>query len=393
MNYSGYMVINGLDILLQDTSQLKNRNIALIANQTSVTLDLKYSWLELQKQGITLKRIFSPEHGLFSTEQDQIAVTGQPGIGCDVISLYGDSADTLLPNENSLQDIDLVIFDIQDIGSRYYTYINTLALFMEAISGRDIQILVLDRPNPLGGQAVEGPLPDPAYRSFVGVLPVPPRHGMTAGELARLYLDRNKLDVNLRVVTVQGWERSMFFPQTGLHWVVPSPNMPTWETALVYPGMCLFEGLNVSEGRGTTTPFLHFGAPFIEPDILAENIASFGIDGVFFRPTYFKPSFHKYKDEIVGSLFLHVTDRNLFRPFMTGTALTTVLHELYPEKLRFLREVYEFNSQHPAFDLLCGSSTLRTMIENKRPLQEIRESWEEDENAFLPLKQNYHMYR
>ncbi|MCG8342194.1 MAG: DUF1343 domain-containing protein [Chlorobiales bacterium] len=387
------MVFNGLDILLRDTDQLKKRSIALIANQTSVTLDLKYSWLELQKQGITLKRIFSPEHGLFSTEQDQAAVTLQPAAGYDVISLYGNSADSLLPDTSFLQDIDLVLFDIQDIGSRYYTYINTLALFMEAVHGLDIEMLVLDRPNPLGGQAVEGPLPDTAFRSFVGVLPVPPRHGMTAGELARLYLDHMKLDVNLRVVPMQGWKRPMHFPQTGIQWVVPSPNMPTWETALVYPGMCLFEGLNVSEGRGTTTPFLHVGAPFIEPDACATELAKLDIEGVLFRPVYFKPSFHKYKDEVVGGIFLHVTDPDLFRPFTTAVALTTVLHALYPEKLRFLREVYEFNDLHPAFDLLYGSATLRGMIESRHPFTDIRESWRADERAFLPVKKKYHMYR
>lgn len=387
------MVQNGLDILLQDTNRLKNRSIALIANQTSVTLDLNYSWFALQKKGIALKKIFSPEHGLFSTEQDQVAVIGQPDIGCDIISLYGHSADSLLPDQSLLQDIDLVIFDIQDIGSRYYTYINTLALFMEAVDGLDIDILVLDRPNPLGGKTVEGPLPDKGYRSFVGVLPVPPRHGMTAGEAAWLYLDHRKLDVNLHVVAMEGWQRTMHFPQTGLQWVVPSPNMPTWETALVYPGMCLFEGLNVSEGRGTTTPFLHVGAPFIEPETVAAELAMLDIEGVLFRPTYFKPSFHKYKEEVIGALFLHVTDRNLFCPFTTGIAITTVLHELYPEKLRFLREVYEFNDRHPAFDLLCGSSKLRTMIENKRSFEEIRKSWTTDENGFLSIKQNYHLYK
>ncbi|MCG8346092.1 MAG: DUF1343 domain-containing protein, partial [Chlorobiales bacterium] len=263
----------------------------------------------------------------------------------------------------------------------------------EAVDGLDIDILVLDRPNPLGGKTVEGPLPDPAYRSFVGVLPVPPRHGMTAGEAARLYLDHRKLDVNLHVVAMEGWQRTMHFPQTGLQWVSPSPNMPTWETALVYPGMCLFEGLNVSEGRGTTTPFLHIGAPFIEPETVAAELAMLDIEGVLFRPTYFKPSFHKYKDEVIGALFLHVTDRNLFCPFTTGIAITTVLHELYPGKLRFLREVYEFNDRHPAFDLLCGSSKLRNMIENKRSFEEIRKSWTTDEDGFLSIKQNYHLYK
>ena len=386
------MVINGLEILLQDTDRLKKRNIALIANQTSVTRDLHYSWLELRKQGITLTRIFSPEHGLFSTEQDQVAVTMQPRTGCDVVSLYGDSAASLIPDTGFLKDIDLVLFDIQDIGSRYYTYSNTLALFMEAVHGLDIEILVLDRPNPLGGQTVEGPLPDPVYRSFVGVLPVPPRHAMTAGELAALYRDRNQLDVNLRVVCMQGWKRSMHFSQTGLHWVVPSPNMPTLETALVYPGMCLFEGLNVSEGRGTTTPFLHFGAPFIDPEALAATLDSFELPAVHFRPTYFRPSFHKYKNEVVGGIFLHVTDYETFLPFATGIALTKALREMYPADLRFLREVYEFNDDFPAFDLLCGSSKERTMIENSRPLADLRESWKADEEVFRSLKQEYHLY-
>jgi len=386
------MVLNGLDILIQDPDSLKKRNVALIANQTSVTLDLKYSWLELQRKGIKLKKIFSPEHGLFSTEQDQIAVASQPGIGCDVVSLYGDSAESLLPDKRFFQDIDLVIFDIQDIGSRYYTYSNTLALFMDAVSGHDIEILVLDRPNPLGGQTVEGPLLDPAYSSFVGILPVPPRHGLTAGELARLYLDHKKPDVNLRILSMKGWERWMHFPDTEHHWVVPSPNMPTWQTALVYPGMCLFEGLNVSEGRGTTTPFLHFGAPFIEPGALSAYLTSTGIEGVLFRPAYFKPSFHKYTGEVSGAIFLHVTDPVTFAPFMTGIAITAALHEFYPDRLEFLREAYEFNDRFPAFDLLCGSSTLRTMIENNKPLAEIRASWANDEQEFLSIKQNYHLY-
>ncbi len=386
------MVLNGLDILLQDTGRLKKRNVALIANQTSVTLDLKYSWQELQKKGINLKVIFSPEHGLFSTEQDQIAVAEQPVTGGDIVSLYGDSAASLLPDQRFLQDIDLVMFDIQDIGSRYYTYSNTLALFMEAVSGRDIEILVLDRPNPLGGDTVEGPLSDPAYSSFVGILPVPPRHGLTAGELANLYLDHKKLDINLSILSMKGWERSMHFPETGLHWVVPSPNMPTWQTALVYPGMCLFEGLNVSEGRGTTTPFLHFGAPFIEPGALSAYLASLGIEGVLFRPAYFKPSFHKYTGEISGAVFLHVTDPITLPPFMTGIAITAALHELYPDQLQFLREVYEFNDSFPAFDLLCGSGRQRTMIENNSSLAEIRESWADDEQKFLSAKQYYHIY-
>ena len=385
------MVLTGLDILLQDTQRLNKRNVALIANQTSVDRNLDYSWDLLQQRGVDIRRIFSPEHGLFATEQDQVTVTEQPGAGCDIVSLYGDSADTLLPDERFLQDIDLVIFDIQDIGTRYYTYSNTLAMFMEAASGRNIEILVLDRPNPLGN-ALEGPLPDPAYRSFVGVLPVPPRHGMTVGELARLYRDENKLDVDLAICAMQGWNRSMPFAETGLHWIVPSPNMPDRETALVYPGMCLFEGLNVSEGRGTTTPFLHFGAPFIEPETLKSRLDAMELEGVVFRKTYFKPSFHKYAGETVAGLFLHVTDPQAFRSFKTGIAIALALHELYPEKLRFIDEVYEFNDEFPAFDLLCGSAVPRNMIGENRDIEEFEALWQRDEAAFSSLRERHLLY-
>ncbi|WP_153000728.1 exo-beta-N-acetylmuramidase NamZ domain-containing protein, partial [Chlorobium limicola] len=249
------MVRTGLDMLLENIDRYSRRSIGLIVNQTSVTPDLRYSWDVLRKKGLHIKRIFSPEHGLFATEQDQIAVGRQPEAEYELVSLYGSSSETLIPDRSLLDDLDLILFDIQDVGSRYYTYVNTLALFMEAASGRDLEIMVLDRPNPLGGSVIEGPLLDQAFRSFVGIFPVPVRHGMTAGELALLYRDWKKIDVKLTVMTMKDWRRNMLFPETGLPWIPPSPNMPTFATAEVYPGMCLFEGLNVSEGRGSTTPF------------------------------------------------------------------------------------------------------------------------------------------
>jgi len=386
------MIATGLDLLLQDTSALKGKNIALIANQTSVTRDLDYSWNALAEKGIRLKRIFSPEHGLFATEQDQVAVTVQPETGCDIVSLYGDCMESLLPDESLFDDIDILLFDIQDIGARYYTYVNTLALIMEAIDGRDIELIILDRPNPLGGIHVEGPMPDPAYRSFVGIFPVPVRHAMTPGELAHLYRDWRKIDINLTVISLQGWQRNMNFSKTGLPWIPPSPNMPTTETALVYPGMCLLEGLNISEGRGTTTPFLHFGAPFIEPYDLKKSLDELELEGVIFRPTFFKPSFHKYSNEVAGGLFLHVCDPESFDAFSTAIALTAALQRLYPQELRFLDEVYEFNATFPAFDLLCGSGSLRRMISENRPFEELRASWKKDEAAFLSAKEIFHLY-
>ncbi len=386
------MVTTGLDILLRNTKSLCKRNIALIVNQTSVTPELQYSWNILKKQGLHLKRIFSPEHGLFATEQDQISVSYQPDIECEIVSLYGNTAESLLPDKALLDNIDLILFDIQDVGSRYYTYINTLALFMEAVAGSDIEIIVLDRPNPLGGSIIEGPLLDPLFHSFVGIFPIPIRHGMTAGELAHLYCRVKKLDINLSVIAMEGWNRSMLFPETALPWIPPSPNMPTYATAEVYPGMCLFEGINVSEGRGTTTPFQLSGAPFIKPYELAEHCAKNGLEGVLFRPVWFKPTFHKFNGEVIGGIWLQVTDHSRFRPFATGVAMTAALQELYPEHLHFLNGVYEFNDTHPAFDLLAGNSHIRTMILSGLNTGSIISSWQHDEAEFSEIKKGFHLY-
>ncbi len=386
------MIATGLDLLLQNTESLKHRNIGLIVNQTSVTHDLKYSWNVLKERGLHIKRIFSPEHGLFATEQDQIAVSYQPELDCEIVSLYGDSAATLIPDLSLVDDLDLILFDIQDVGARYYTYINTLALFMEAISGRDIEICVLDRPNPLGGKLVEGPQLQPAFGSFVGVFPVPVRHGMTAGELAIFYRKIKKLDVNLRVVTMQGWQRSMLFPETGLPWIPPSPNMPTFATAEVYPGMCLFEGLNVSEGRGSTTPFQLSGAPFIQPYELAERCASYQLEGVYFRPVWFKPTFHKFAGNVIGGIWQQVSDHSRYRSFATAVAMTAALYELYADHVQFLCGVYEFNDTIPAFDLLAGNGEIRIAIQNGTDVASLLASWQQDEHDFLACKSHYHLY-
>ena len=386
------MVLNGLDILLRDTSPLKNRRVGLIANQTSVSAGLDYSWDLLQRSGTRLTRLFSPEHGLFSTEQDQIAVDRQPETGCEIVSLYGNNEKSLMPDRSLLQGLDIVLFDIQDVGSRYYTYVNTLALFMDAARGLDIEVMVLDRPNPLGGICVEGPQLDQSFHSFVGVMPVPVRHGLTAGEIAHFYRDYKKLDINLSVIPMQGWSRRMLFPETGLPWVPPSPNMPSFQVAEVYPGMCLFEGLNVSEGRGTTTPFLLSGAPFIDPFELAARLESMRIQGVVFRPTWFRPTFHKYRDQVIGGIYMHVTDHSRFRAFAAGVAMTCALKELYPEHLSFLDGVYEFNDTIPAFDLLAGSGAIRSMILNGDSAETILASWQTDETEFASTKQNFHLY-
>ena len=386
------MVRTGLDVFVDTMHRYRNRRVALLANQTSVTRDLKYSWDVLRAKGLSIQTVFSPEHGLFSTEQDQVAVQGQPQIDIEVVSLYGQDKDSLIPDGALLDDIDLVVCDVQDVGARYYTYVNTVALFMEVAAGRDVEMIILDRPNPLGGDGVEGPLLDAAYGSFVGVLPVAIRHGLTPGELALLYQKEKRLDVSLSVIRMEGWKRRMGYAEAGLPWVPPSPNMPTLETAWIYPGGCLFEGVNVSEGRGTTTPFQLVGAPFVDPQKLVHCLSAKQVEGVSFRPTYFKPVFHHYAGDVVGGVFIHVTDKNAFRPFLTGVAVVQALYELYGEKIKFLHDVYEFNTIHPAFDLLTGGPMTREMIVKRRNLEEIAASWQEDEAAFSEMKKGYHLY-
>ncbi len=390
---SGFCVQTGLDLFIRETGPFRGRRIALIANQTSVTGDLRYSWDVLQAAGLDMRRIFSPEHGLFSTEQDQVPVGDQPRPFPEVVSLYGSGYDSLSPGEGSLDDLDLVLFDIQDVGARYYTYLNTLILFMQAAAGRDLEIMVLDRPNPLGGQSVEGPLLRAGYESFVGLLPVPVRHGLTAGETALLAKDVLKLDISLRVLPMKGWRREMYFDDTGLLWVPPSPNMPNLETALVYPGFCLIEGTSLSEGRGTTTPFQLTGAPFICPGELAAELNRLDLPGVYFRPVHFKPSFHKFSGLVAGGIFTHVTDRTAFRSFHSGVKVVETVKRIYGDSMRFLRDVYEFNTDHPAFDLLAGSGDIREAIEGGQSPGISPSLWEREERDFREFREKFLLYK
>ncbi len=386
------VIVTGLDALLRDSSRLRGRRVGLIANHTSVTRDLDYSWRALPAAGAALRRIFSPEHGLYGAAQDQIPVADQPGAPVEVVSLYGDSFESLSPRFEHLDDLDVVLFDIQDVGARYYTFVNTMALFMSALDGRGIEFVVLDRPNPLGGERVEGPMLEEGYESFVGVLPVPVRHGLTAGELALLWRDARGLDIPLTVVRMEGWRRNMLFQDTGLPWVPPSPNMPTERTAAVYPGLCLLEGTNASEGRGTTTPFEIFGADYVDADELAGALNELALPGARFRPMYFLPTFHKFAGRTIAGAYLHVTDPAAFEPFRAGVAVVKTLHDLRSEAFAFREEVYEFETEHPAFDLLCGSSSIRTMIEAGADLDAIAETWRAPQERFAAEKSAYHLY-
>ncbi len=385
------MVISGLDNLIASDKKFINLNSAIIANHTSVTSNLIYSWDVLLKKGFNLKRIFSPEHGLFATEQDQIPAGSHSGYPAEIISLYGNSNSTLFPDEKYLSDLDIVFFDIQDVGARYYTYLNTMIYFMRKISGRKIKFAVLDRPNPLGGEKVEGPVLNMKFESFVGALPVCVRHGFTAGETALMAKDFYNNDIDLHVIKMKNWRRGMFYDKTGLTWISPSPNMPTLNTALVYPGLCLIEGTNLSEGRGTTTPFETSGADFIDSNKYSDYLNSINLPGAYFRPVLFKPVFGKFSGKTCSGIFIHITDRKKFSSFKTGLAVIHAAKKL-TGKLIFRTDEYEFNNTIPAFDLLCGNSDLRNMIETEVSLEIIFDSFQEDESKYSKDKKDYHIY-
>ena len=386
------MIHTGLDVLLENPEIFRGKRTALLANQTTVTRDLVYGWEALRASGIRLLRVFSPEHGVFSTEQDQVPVGEQEIAGIPLVSLYGDNADSLVPDRSLLEDIDLFLFDIQDVGARYYTYVNTMAMVMRHLRGLDVEFAVLDRPNPLGGTAVEGPPLCPGFESFVGVHPVPVRHGLTAGELATMYNKEQGLDVNLTVFSMRGWSRDRYFDQTGLPWIPPSPNMPTLATALVYPGMCLLEGTNLSEGRGTTTPFEMVGAPWVDADDLARNMNEMNLPGTLFRAVSFRPTFNKFSNQLCYGVFIHVMDRTVFSPFFTGIALVKSVRDLYGDLLEFTRGVYEFNEDHPAFDLLAGGGDIRTAILDGRGIDDIRGMWRGYEEEFSERRREFLLY-
>lgn len=388
--------LSGLDVLRrQDFAQLRGLRIGLVTHPAAVAADLRSSLDVLRDAaGIRLAALFGPEHGLLGHEQDLIGVgspdTSPNGLRC--CSLYGDSADSLKPTDEQLTGLDALVIDLQDVGSRYYTFQATMLLCMEAAGKRKLPMVILDRPNPLGGEVVEGPTLQPGYESFVGVHPVPIRHGLTIGELARLYHSERSLAGALQVIPCEGWRRSMTFDQTRLPWVMPSPNMPTLETAFVYPGQCLLEGTNLSEGRGTTRPFELCGAPWIDPDRLAERMRAAGCRGVVFRPAWFRPTFHKFNSQRCGGVQLHVSDRDAFQPVRAGLALLAALRDLSGPRFDWRRETYEFVSDRLAIDLLFGSPRERLALEAGATVEAVARAWEEEETTFRRRRQSCLLY-
>ncbi len=390
------MVESGLERVVRGDVRLPaGARLGLLANPTAVDRQYRHAAdLLAAMSGLELCALFGPEHGLRGDAQDMISVDTalDSKTKLPVHSLYGKDEASLSPSAASLEGLDVLLFDIQDVGSRYYTYVWTLVLAMRACAKRGVKVVVLDRPNPIGGHLVEGGAIEDAYRSFVGLKSLPNRHGLTAGEIARFALDTEKLDLELDVVICKGWQRNQWYDQTGLPWVLPSPNMPTLDTALVYPGMCLVEGTELSEGRGTTRPFEISGAAFIDSDRLADLLNGQNLPGTRFRPLYFTPTFHKFGGKQCGGVQIHVTDREAYRPYQTGVAFLWAVRKLWPNDFAWRQRVYEFRDDVPAIDLLTGSPAVRTAIDSGAPLQDVVETWRSEEQAFSTRRKPWLLY-
>jgi len=378
-------VRTGLEALAADPAIVGDRSWALLANHAAVSIELEHARTLLAGAlSGRLIRVLAPEHGFDGIAQDMepVADSQDPAAGVPVCSLYGANASSLEPRDEHLGDVRVVLVDLPDIGSRYYTFAATMDATMAACARLGIEVIVLDRPNPIGGVEREGGRVQSGYESFVSRLPVPARHGLTLGEVALLLHRERYPDLELSVIACDGWRRSQWWSETGLPWVPPSPNMPTLETAALYPGLCLVEATTLSEGRGTTRPFHVVGAPWIDAHALVDRLKSTTTTGVAFRAARFRPAFGKHANAVCSGVEVHVIDRSAMRPVELGLRLLQTIHDLHPTRFEWRPEPYEFISEVPAIDLLTGSSAARHRIENGESLEPLLVQWQEDVGEF-----------
>ena len=386
------MVRLGSDALL-GSSRLRGARVGVVCNHASVDHGFVHIVDRLARaDGVRLAAIFGPQHGFRSDVQDNMIETPHRDDAARRVPVYSLYSETREPTAEMLRDVDVLLIDLQDIGARIYTYIYTMANCLRAAARHGVHVIVSDRPNPIGGVEVEGARLDPAFESFVGQFPIPMRHGMTIGELAWLFNDRFGIGASLEIAPMERWHRGMFADETGLPWVMPSPNMPTLETAIVYPGTVLFEGAMLSEGRGTTRPFELVGAPWIDAERFASAMNEQALPGAYFRPAMFEPTFQKHARQGCGGSQIHILDREAFRPVRTGVALLETFRRLAPEKFAWREPPYEYEHSKLPIDILAGSDTLRRQIESGAPLAAIVASWRDDEQAFREMRQPFLLY-
>jgi uncharacterized protein YbbC (DUF1343 family) len=379
--------MTGLDRVGLYKEVFEGKRLGIITNHTAYDRQDRFI-VDVFKSvaGAKVTALFSPEHGLWGSAPDGKKIDNQthPDYNLPVYSLYGK---TQKPTSDMLRNIDVLVFDIQDIGARFYTYIYTMSLAMEAAAENGKTFVVLDRPNPINGVRVEGNTLEPAQASFVGLYPIPVRHGMTAGELAKMFNGQGWLagsvKAKLTVIPMEGWRRRMWYDQTGLRFIKTSPNMPDIETAAIYPGLCLLEGTNVSEGRGTTMPFRQFGAPWIDSKLLAERLNALNLPAMRFEPVRFTPTSSKYRGRECNGVRILVSDRERLEPYFSGVRIVNEIYRLYPNQLKW-------RANH--FDRLCGTSKIRNAITGNSSLDALQNRWQKELESFLKIRAGYLIY-
>ncbi len=375
------------------SNRLDGLNVGILANPASVDRDFRHIVDRLAEDDrFTLAAIFGPQHGFRSDLQDNMIETPHttdPKRGVPIYSLYSETRE---PTKAMLEPLDVLVIDLQDVGARIYTFIYTMANCLRAAAKTGTPVIVCDRPNPIGGVAVEGPMLEEGFESFVGQFPIPMRHGMTVAELAEYFNAHFGIGASLEIVAMEGWSREHYFDETGIPWVMPSPNMPTLDTALVYPGTVLFEGTMISEGRGTTRPFELIGAPFVDEVALTATMNGLGLEGVIFRDVVFEPTFQKHAKTPCGGCQIHVTSRRSFEPVKAGVALMAEMFALAPDRFAWREPPYEYEHEKMPIDILAGSTTLRTQIESRVPIDDIAAGWKDGVAAFEETKAPYLLY-
>ncbi|MFQ5526538.1 MAG: exo-beta-N-acetylmuramidase NamZ domain-containing protein [Thermoanaerobaculia bacterium] len=385
----------GLDRLLEATEELRGRRYGVLGHAAAVTADKVPIHLALTRSDAEPPaRLFGPEHGFYGVEQDMVASPDaeDPWTGAPVVSLYGDTRESLRPDRGAFEALDLLIVDLQDVGSRYYTYAATGVWAAEAALEAGCEVWILDRPNPLGGEAVEGNTRRPGFESFIGAFEMPVRHGLTLAELTLMSLGREAEDRGLRVWPMEGWRRDVAWEATGRAWVAPSPNIPTYRTAVVYPGGCLLEATEFSEGRGTTRPFELIGAPGLDAVALADRLNRAGMPGARFSPALFKPQYQKHAGRSCAGIRWFVEDTEALSAYRCGVEILLGLREIAPDRFSWRQAPYEFESDRPAIDLLSGDDRLRQAIDDGGEIEDWLAGWETDERAFREARRPYLLY-
>jgi uncharacterized protein YbbC (DUF1343 family) len=389
---TGMRVRLGSERLLESGSLTKQR-VGVVSNPASVNAEFRHvARAVATAPGATLSAIFGPQHGYRADVQDNMIETAHardPVRGVPVYSLYSETRE---PTAEMLKGLDVLVIDLQDVGSRIYTFIYTMANCLRAAKKHGVPVIVTDRPNPIGGSTIDGPMLVKGFESFVGLFPIPMRHGMTIAELAKLFNDAFGIGADLTVVPMENWQRPMYFDETGLPWIMPSPNIPTLDSAVVYPGAVLFEGTNISEGRGTTRPFELIGAPWVDADRLAETLSAYGLPGVLFRPVVFEPTFQKHAKHACGGCQIHVLDRQRFPAVSTAVGVLMEIRRQNPAQCGWRPPPYEYELEKLPFDILAGSSQLREQIEAGIPLEAISNSWQDENERFAKTRAPFLMY-